>query len=329
VFFVHNSVETIDSIATMIQETVPEARVAVAHGQMREGQLQKVMVHFLNYRYDVLVSTTIIENGLDIPRANTLIVNRSDQFGLAQLYQLRGRVGRSNRRAYAFFMTPSPDTLTPEAEKRLAAIKEFSELGSGFRIAALDLEIRGAGNLLGSEQHGHIDAVGLELYTKLLEQTIRELRGEEVPEEVQTKLDLRMDVQIPEHYIDDSTLRLWLYKRVSSAPDQSALENLKGEVVDRFGKYPKSVSNLFEYARLRLRTQQLKILLLERKGSRVLLKFREDTPVSREHVIDLVRRTGKLSLTPEGNMSAEISSTLPSEVFQYVHSLLDEVSVLE
>ena len=138
-----------------------------------------------------------------------------------------------------------------------------------------------------------------------------------------------MDVQIPEHYIDDSTLRLWLYKRVSSAPDQSALENLKGEVVDRFGKYPKSVSNLFEYARLRLRTQQLKILLLERKGSRVLLKFREDTPVSREHVIDLVRRTGKLSLTPEGNMSAEISSTLPSEVFQYVHSLLDEVSVLE
>ena len=329
VFFVHNSVETIYSIATMIQETVPEARVAVAHGQMREGQLQKVMVDFLNYRYDVLVSTTIIENGLDIPRANTLIVNRCDQFGLAQLYQLRGRVGRSNRRAYAFLMTPSPETLTPEAGKRLAAIKEFSELGAGFRIAALDLEIRGAGNLLGSEQHGHIGAVGLELYTKLLEQTIRELRGEEVPEEVQTKLDLRMDVQIPEHYIDDSTLRLWLYKRVSSAPDNSALENLKGEVVDRFGKYPKSVSNLFEYARLRLRAQLLKIFVLERKGSRVLLKFREDTPVSREHVIDLVRRSGELSLTPEGNMSAEISSTLPSEVFRYVDTLLDEVSVLE
>ena len=329
VFFVHNSVETIYSMANMIQEVMPEARVAVAHGQMREGQLEKVMVDFLNYRSDVLVSTTIIENGLDIPRANTLIVHRSDRFGLAQLYQLRGRVGRSNRRAYAYFMIPSPETLTPEAGKRLAAIKEFSELGAGFRIAALDLEIRGAGNLLGAEQHGHIGAVGFELYMKLLEQTIKELKGEEVPAEIETNIDLCMNVQIPEHYIDDSTLRLWLYKRVSSASDKSALENLKGEVVDRFGKYPNSVSNLFEYARLRLRAQRLKILVLERKGSRVFFKFREDTPVSREHVIDLVRRNGHLCLTPEGIMSAELSSTLPSEVFQHVHTLLDEVAVLE
>ena len=329
VFFVHNSVETIYSIATMIQEIMPEARVAVAHGQMREGQLQKVMIDFLNYRYDVLVATTIIENGLDISRANTLIVDRSDRFGLAQLYQLRGRVGRSSRRAYAYLMIPSQDFLSQEASKRLAAIKEFSELGSGFRIAAMDLEIRGAGNLLGSDQHGHMDVVGFELYTKLLEQTIRELRGEEVREEVQTNIDLRMDIQIPEHYIDDSNLRLWLYKRVSSAPDPSALESLKEEVVDRFGKYPNSVSNLFGYASLRLRTEQLKILSLERKGSRVFLKLREDTPISREHVIDLVSRNGRLGLTPEGTMSAEISSTLPDEVFQNIHALLDEVAVLE
>ncbi|MCH6570783.1 MAG: transcription-repair coupling factor, partial [Acidobacteria bacterium] len=329
VFFVHNSVETIYSIATMIQEIMPEARVAVAHGQMREGQLQKVMIDFLNYRYDVLVATTIIENGLDISRANTLIVDRSDRFGLAQLYQLRGRVGRSSRRAYAYLMIPSQDFLSQDASKRLAAIKEFSELGSGFRIAAMDLEIRGAGNLLGSDQHGHMDVVGFELYTKLLEQTIRELRGEEVREEVQTNIDLRMDIQIPEHYIDDSNLRLWLYKRVSSAPDPSALESLKEEVVDRFGKYPNSVSNLFGYASLRLRAEQLKILSLERKGSRVFLKLREDTPISREHVIDLVSRNGRLGLTPEGTMSAEISSTLPDEVFQNIHALLDEVAVLE
>jgi transcription-repair coupling factor (superfamily II helicase) len=329
VFFVHNSVETIYSIATMIQEIMPEARVAVAHGQMREGQLQKVMMDFLNYRYDVLVATTIIENGLDISRANTLIVDRSDRFGLAQLYQLRGRVGRSNRRAYAYLMIPSQEFLSQDASKRLAAIKEFSELGSGFRVAAMDLEIRGAGNLLGSDQHGHMDVVGFELYTKLLEQTIRELRGEEVREEVQTNIDLRMDIQIPEHYIDDSNLRLWLYKRVSSAPDPSALESLKEEVMDRFGKYPNSVSNLFGYASLRLRTEQLKILSLERKGSRVFLKLREDTPISREHVIDLVSRNGRLGLTPEGTMTAEISSTLPDEVFQNVHTLLDEVAVLE
>ena len=329
VFFVHNSVETIYSIATMIQEIMPQARVAVAHGQMREGQLERVMIDFLNYRYDVLVATTIIENGLDISRANTLIVDRSDRFGLAQLYQLRGRVGRSSRRAYAYFMIPSHEILSQDASKRLAAIKEFSELGSGFRIAAMDLEIRGAGNLLGSEQHGHMDSVGFELYTKLLEQAIRELRGEEVREEVQTNIDLRMDIQIPEHYIDDSNLRLWLYKRVSSAPDHSELESLKEEVADRFGKYPNSVSNLFGYAGLRLRAEQLKILSLERKGSRIFLKLREDTPVSREHVIDLVSRNGRLGLTPKGTMSAEIPSTLPDEVFQNVHTLLDEVAVLE
>ncbi|MDA2926701.1 transcription-repair coupling factor, partial [Acidobacteria bacterium AH-259-G07] len=329
IFFVHNSVETIYSIARMVQEIVPEARVAVAHGQMRERQLEQVMLHYVNYRYDVLVSTTIIENGLDIPRANTLIVNRADRFGLGQLYQLRGRVGRSNRRAYAYFMIPSQETLSQDARQRLAAIKEFSELGAGFRLAALDLEIRGAGNLLGSEQHGHISAVGFELYMKLLERAIRKLKGEEIREDVQTNIDLRLDIQIPEHYIDDSNQRLWLYKRVSSAPDELALNNLKEEIEDRFGKYPNSVSNLFEYAKLRLRTQHLRILSVERKGSKVFLKFREDTPVSRRHIIDLVARNGHFSVSPEGIMAAEISSPLPPEVFEDVHTLLDEITVLE
>ncbi|MDA2935435.1 transcription-repair coupling factor, partial [Acidobacteria bacterium AH-259-D05] len=314
IFFVHNSVETIYSIANMIQEIVPHARVAVAHGQMREKQLEKVMVDFLDYRYDLLVSTTIIENGLDIGRANTLIVNRADRFGLSQLYQLRGRVGRSNRRAYAYFLIPSEETLTGDAGKRLAALKEFSDLGAGFRVAAHDLEIRGAGNLLGSEQHGQIDAVGFELYMKLLERTMQELRGEEVREEVQTSIDLRLDIQIPEHYISDSNLRLWLYKRVASASGEASLDDLQEEIVDRFGRYPNSVSHLFEYAKLRLRAQVLSILSLERKGSRVFLKFREDTPVSRQHIINLVHDNTQLSLTPEGIMAAQLPCTNPSDL---------------
>lgn len=329
VFFLHNTVATIDSVADKIRQIVPEARVVVAHGQLREKRLEEVMVGFLNYQYDILVSTTIIENGLDIPRANTLIVNRADRFGLAQLYQLRGRVGRSDRRAYAYFLIPSEETLTEDASRRLAALREFSELGSGFRIAAHDLEIRGAGNLLGAEQHGLMDAVGFELYMKLLEQAVGELKGEEVREEVRTNIDLRLDIQIPNDYIMDPDLRLWLYKRVSSATRQSGLDSLKEEIVDRFGRYPDSVSNLFEYAKLRLRTQELSILSLEKKGSRVFLKFREDTPVSRQHVIDLVHRDQLLSLTPKGIMTAELISRDSHELVEEIHTLLDKIAVLE
>ena len=197
VYFVHNRVESIYALAAMVQKLVPEARVAVAHGQMPESELEKVMLAFVEGRADVLVATTIIENGLDIPRANTMIINRADRYGLAQLYQLRGRVGRSDRRAYAYLLVP-PDTVLSEiARKRLAAIREFSDLGAGFRIAALDLELRGAGNLLGGEQSGHIEAVGLDLYVKLLEQTILELRGQEPREGPRAALHLKLEMRIP------------------------------------------------------------------------------------------------------------------------------------
>jgi transcription-repair coupling factor (superfamily II helicase) len=327
--FLHNSIDTIHSIAAMVQETVPEARVAVAHGQMKESHLEDVMLDFLNYKYDVLVSTTIIENGLDIPRANTLIVNQADRFGLAQLYQLRGRVGRSNRRAYAYLLLPSEETLTTDARKRLAAIKEFSDLGAGFRIAALDLEIRGAGNLLGGEQHGHINAIGFELYLKLLEQTIRELRGEPVVEEVETTIDLGFDIQIPEHYIPDSNLRLWLYKRVSSAPDERALESLREEVTDRFGKYPRAVANLFEYATLRLDARALKALSLDRKGDRVSIRLRDDTPVSGARLVEYMRREPRLSLSPEGIISFDIPPGASSEMFSALREILREIAMLK
>ncbi len=329
VLFLHNTIDTIYSIAKMVQEIVPEARVAVGHGQMRENQLEEVMMDFVSYKYDVLVSTTIIENGLDISRANTLIVNQADRFGLAQLYQLRGRVGRSSRRAYAYLLIPSEETLTSDARKRLAAIKEFSDLGAGFRIAALDLEIRGAGNLLGGEQHGHINAVGFDLYVKLLEQTIRELKGEPTVEEVQTTIDLGVDIQIPEHFIPDANLRLWLYKRLSSVRDEYAIKNLGEEVVDRFGKYPRAVSNLFEYAALRLHAQCLRILSLDRRHNKILIKFREDTPISPERLVQFMRREPRLSLSPEGVLSLAVPPGRSSDVFQALREVMGEIAMLQ
>ena len=191
IYFVHNRVESIFSIGNLIQRLVPEARVVVGHGQMDEDVLERAMLDFVAKKFDVLLATTIVENGLDIPNANTIIINRADRYGLSQLYQLRGRVGRSDRPAYAYLLIPPEDNLSPVAKKRLAAIKEFSDLGSGFRVAALDLEIRGAGNLLGGEQSGHIDAVGFEMYMKLLEQTVRELKGEELEDDVRATVNLR------------------------------------------------------------------------------------------------------------------------------------------
>lgn len=325
VFFLHNSVKTIQSVAGMIRGIVPEARIAVAHGQMREDQLEQVMMDFLRYQFDVLVTTTIIENGLDIPRANTLIVNKADRFGLAQLYQLRGRVGRSSRRAYAYLMIPDQEVLTTDARKRLAAIREFSELGSGFRLAALDLEIRGAGNLLGAEQSGHIASVGFELYVKLLEQAIRELKGEEAEEVVRTSVDLRFDIEIPQHYIDDSGMRLRVYKQISGAGDEESLNRLREEVADQYGHYPRAVGNLFEYARLRLTAQRLKIQSVERRGQKVVLKFLPETPVSPERAVEIISGHEGLSFSPDGSLLIKLSSPQPSSVFQEISLVLGEL----
>ena len=326
VLMVHNSVETIYSIAQMVQETVPEARIAVGHGQMRENHLEKIMVDFLNYRYDVLVSTTIIENGLDIPRANTLLVNHSHRFGLSQLYQLRGRVGRSNRRAYAYLLIPSEETLSTDATRRLAAIREFSELGSGFRIAALDLEIRGSGNLLGQEQHGQINSVGFELYMKLLQETVQELKGEKTEEEIQTSIDLGLDIQIPHHYISDPNLRLWLYKRVGLPSNEAALANLKEEVTDRFGRYPNSISNLFEYAGLRLWAQRLRISSVDRKDLKVLLKFQDDTPISPSEILGLVHQRKDLTLSQDGILTIQVPSPSAVQLFSSIKTVLEIIN---
>ena len=233
---------------------------------MSEDELERVMVDFVAHKYDVLLATTIIENGLDIPNANTIIINRADRYGLSQLYQLRGRVGRSDRRAYAYLLIPPEDSLSPVAKKRLAAIREFSDLGSGFRVAALDLEIRGAGNLLGGEQSGHIEAVGFDMYMKLLEQTIKELKGEELEDEVRANVNLRVDLRIDDAYIPDMNQRLTVYRRMAAVRTAPELDRLMDEVRDRYGPPPESVLNLAEYASIRLLADRIGLESLDREG---------------------------------------------------------------
>jgi len=300
IYFVHNRVESIASMANLLRKTVPEARIAVAHGQMGEKDLERTMLRFLQGETDVLLTTTIIENGLDIPRVNTILVNRADRFGLAQLYQLRGRVGRSDRRAYAYFMVPPRTVLTATARKRLKALQEFSDLGSGFRIAAMDLEIRGAGNLLGAEQHGHIAAVGFDTYCRLLERAVQELKGETVLPEVRTSLNLRIDIRLPEEYIPDFNQRLSLYKWVSSAQDRDELDRIRGEMRDRYGKTPRQGENLFTLAELRILAEKLRVAAVDYAGERISVRFSPDSSVSPQRLVEVVSKSRGAVLTPEG-----------------------------
>jgi transcription-repair coupling factor (superfamily II helicase) len=300
VFFVHNRVESIYSLASLVQRLVPEARVAVAHGQMPEAQLEKVMLAFVEGRADVLVATTIVENGLDIPRANTMLINRADRYGLAQLYQLRGRVGRADRRAYAYLLVPPGTVLSEIARKRLAAIREFSDLGAGFRIAALDLELRGAGNLLGGQQSGHIQAVGLDLYVKLLEQTILELKGEPSKETPRATLNLGLEMRIPPGYVPEVHQRLSLYKRVSQLRHRDELDSLRAEIRDRYGPPTTEVEGLLRYAELRLRSEALRVTQVDLSARALRLSLDATTPIAPQALVDLVGERPGAALNPEG-----------------------------
>lgn len=246
IYFVYNRVDSIDRMASQLSKLVPEAKFSVGHGQMRERELEKIMMGFLNKESDVLVCTTIIETGLDIPNVNTIIVYNADKMGLSQLYQLRGRVGRSDRMAYGYFVYEQNKVLSEVAEKRLRAIKEFSEFGSGFKIAMRDLEIRGAGNLLGLEQHGHIEAIGYDLYVKFLGDTIKKLKGEKVEEKIDTSIDIKVDGYIPKRYIEDEEQKIEVYKKIASIDDLEGYRELIDELIDRFGDIPKEVENLID-----------------------------------------------------------------------------------
>ncbi len=312
VYVVHNRVESIFSIGSLIQRLVPEARVVVGHGQMSEDVLERAMLDFMAKKFDVLLATTIVENGLDISNANTIIINRADKYGLSQLYQLRGRVGRSDRPAYAYLLIPPEDNLSQVAKKRLAAIKEFSDLGSGFRVAALDLEIRGAGNLLGGEQSGHIDTIGFEMYMKLLEQTVRELKGEEIEDDVRATVNLGVDLRIDESYVQDMNQRLMLYRKVAAARKEDDIDRILDEAADRYGPLPDSVLNLADYGRIRVMADRLDIDAIDRDGRTVVLKFRPQARVDPVRLVSLVRRRPDLTLVPPAALRLNLDSVQPS-----------------
>ena len=303
VFLVHNRVESIYTLADLVGRLVPKARVVVGHGQLIEKELESVMFKFVRGEADVLVCTTIVENGLDIPRANTILINRADRFGLSELYQLRGRVGRSNQRAYAYLLVPQDVSLTPLATRRLAALKEFSALGAGFRVAALDLELRGAGNLLGGQQHGHINAIGFDLYVQMLERAVATQKGEEVKPEMRATINLGLDIRIPEEYIPNENLRLRTYKRIAGITNEAEREEVSNELADRFGAPPPAAGNLLDYALLKGLAERLLISSIERRANEVAIKFHPETPLSPEHLVKFIRvQKEGLRLDPSGTL---------------------------
>jgi transcription-repair coupling factor (superfamily II helicase) len=313
VYFVHNRVESIFSIGHLLQRLVPEARLVVGHGQMGEDELERAMLGFVERKFDVLLATTIVENGLDIPNANTIIINRADRYGLSQLYQLRGRVGRSDRPAYAYLLIPPQESLSPVARKRLAAIKEFSDLGSGFRVAALDLEIRGAGNLLGGEQSGHIDAVGFEMYMKLLEETVRELKGEEIEDDVRATVNLGIDLKIDEGYIPDMNQRLMVYRKVAATRTENELEAALDEIADRYGPPTDSVLNLAEYGRIRIMADRLGVETIDREARTVVIRFRPQAKVDPVRLVKVVHDWPGATLVPPASLKVDLEAP-PSPV---------------
>ena len=306
VFFVHHRVQNIQTIANHLKQLVPEASLAIAHGQMREKELEKVMLQFVKNEVNLLVCTSIIESGLDIPTANTILINHAERFGLADLYQIRGRVGRGSHQAYAYLIIPNDLALSKDAMRRLRAIQELSELGSGFKLAVQDLEIRGAGNLLGPSQSGHIAAVGFELYTQLMEKAVRELKGEEVIEEITPEIHFHLPAFIPEAYVEDPGERLRIYRRLSLSHTDEEAEMIREELIDRFGKIPKEVDHLLEVIKVKILLTRLSIKRFEETPSQFVLTFDESTKVPPHRVVDFVRQgEGKYRFTPDSKLVIE------------------------
>jgi transcription-repair coupling factor (superfamily II helicase) len=303
-FYVYNRIDRLYEKAQRLQELVPSARIAVAHGQMNEAALEEAMLDFVDGRYDVLASTAIIESGLDIPRANTMIIDRADLFGLAQLYQLRGRVGRSKERAYCYLVVPPPNAMTDESRARIEALERHTELGSGFQIASLDLELRGAGDLLGGEQSGNVASVGFDMFCRMLEEAVHEMKGEGVAHDVDTDLSFDVEALLPEEYVTDVGVRLSLYKRLASATDEAHVAELAAEMEDRFGPPPEEARRLVKLMALKTELRRLKVLGCEANARVVTLHLREDTPLDPARITALIRQThGRWKLTPDMRLS--------------------------
>ena len=309
VFFVHNRVETIEIRARRLRELVPEATIAVAHGQMHERDLERVMAAFFAKKTHVLVCSAIIESGLDIPNANTIIIDRADHFGLAQLYQLRGRVGRSHERAYAYLMIPGEQLITREAQLRLRALQELDDLGGGFKLAAHDLEIRGAGNLLGKQQSGHIAAVGFELYQQMMEEAVRELRGEHVSAEVEPEIQLGFPAYIPDSYIPDENQRLVFYRRLAAIRGQSDLDEIANELRDRYGPIPPLADSFLRIMDLRRSLKDYMVVRAVLRDGAVSLQFHQDAKVNVQRLVQLVHKSkGRFKLSADFQFSFQPES---------------------
>ena len=327
VYFVHNRIDSIFQRAATIQELLPQCRIGVGHGQMGESELERVLLGFMRHEFDVFVCTTIVENGLDIPLANTMLIENAERYGLSELYQLRGRVGRSNRRAYAYLLVPVDTELSEVARKRLAALKEFSDLGAGFKIAALDLELRGAGNILGGEQHGHIAAVGFDMYIRLLEETVHELKGEEVPLEVHSTLNLGLDIRIPPEYIGDEHQRLRAYKKIAEANTAEAAETIRAELADRYGTPPEAVATLLKFSVLKSRAQQLGIEAIDRRHGALNVKFHKESRIAPNRLMQLIAGTQGAQFTPAGVLRLPLEGVhAPAQVLDYVGDRLSELA---
>jgi transcription-repair coupling factor (superfamily II helicase) len=322
VYFVYNRVAGISGMAKRLREICERARLIVGHGQMGEMELARRMHAFKRGEHNLLLATTIIENGIDIPNVNTIIVHRADRFGLAQLYQLRGRVGRSSQLAYCYLLTPADRVLSETSRKRLEAIREFTELGAGFRVAARDLEIRGAGDLLGAEQSGHIAAVGLETYLKMLEETVRTLRGEEVPGLVSTAMNLPVELYIPTDYVSDANLRMEIYKKIAAAETEE--HDLLEELRDRFGSPPKPVLRLLEVSALRRRAESLRIQSISAPRGKLQIRFRRDTPVSAETLTRFVGEESGASFSPTGVLT--LGGLGRDQVIAHTREVLERLS---
>jgi len=323
VFFVHNRVQSIAAMADFLRTLVPEAKIGVGHGQMAEGELEQVMVDFIEGTSNVLVCSTIIENGLDIPRANTIIVNRADCFGLSQLYQLRGRVGRAKQRAYAYLLIPGEGTLTREARERLKVLQELTELGAGFRIASHDLELRGAGDLLGANQSGQIAAIGFEMYGELLEETIQELKGLDHAEKIDPEIRLGLSAFLPEAYVADPNQRLVIYKKLAGADDEQAVYLAADELRDRYGEIPPPALLLLEVMKLRVLLKRLKIELAEYDGRQLIFGFHASTPVAPETILQLINdKSGNYRFSPDYKLAVRVGPGAGEELVQTARKAL-------
>ncbi len=318
IFFIHNRVESMETVAASLKQLVPRARIAMAHGQMDPKNIERIMMAFMTREVDVLVASTIIENGVDIPNANTMLVNRADMFGMSQLYQLRGRIGRGDRPAYAYLLVPPSSRMTPMARKRLAALEEFSDLGSGFRIAAMDMELRGAGNMLGAEQAGHINAIGYDTYIKLLQEAVDELKGVPVEDRIHCIVKLNLGAGLPRSYIEETNQRLAYYKKLASARKLEEITQLRETLRDMFGPLPELAEQLVREHELRIELAAAGVLGVEREKDKLKLRFHSETPVNTDVVLTWIRERRNVQISPDGTITLPLQHKDPDQVLTQI-----------